>query len=157
MKKLILLSVFISGCVFGSPYAQLSSPDDQSDDGLVSLTTVDGISRISHDGDGTVVIEESGTYMIIAAPQMTRISQGQQEACGNFWVRHNSSDVGNSNVRLCLGGGDTTDVVVTQGALKLEEGDTIQLRMALDGAVIDAITTAGQPLIPSVIFTIYRL
>jgi hypothetical protein len=160
---LLLLASFAS-----AQFIQLSSTKNQVLGALGSGTvlTYDSIDAVSglKFTSGTGVIEvppgANGTYFIIAAPQVGCNGCGgflsRTGFTADFWVAQNGAAVANSNVRL-IGSKTTKDVIVTQGLIVLAPGDKISILGSGSKAVCEAITQAGEPLIPSVILTIYKI
>jgi hypothetical protein len=106
-----------------------------------------------------VVVHEPGTYFIVAAPQVGRVKGGDPESF-RCWLRVSGDDVANSNVLLQLGAG-TKDVIVSQGVVQLIAGDWVEVVMAVsdpkDGIGVEAIEIPGEPLIPSIIFSLFKI
>ena len=122
----------------------------------------DAISGIVHTPDliSDIVIQESGTYVVIAAPQVGRTS-GEGTSSVDFWFRKNGTDIANSNVRVTLQTKDDKDVVVNQTMTPFNAGDILNVMMAVEktgeGLGIEAIKTPGRPLIPSIIFSMHKI
>jgi len=99
-------------------YAQISSTEDQrpitTTPTQITLNQNDSISGIEHSAEqpGTIRIQNSGIYVLIAAPQVGRKS-GTQDRFIDFWLRKNGTDIANSNVRAVVNG-KSKDVVVNQ-------------------------------------------
>ena len=122
----------------------------------------DAISGIGHSNDrpADIGIEESGTYVVIASPQVGRLS-GDGASSVDFWLRKNGKDISNSNVRCVLQSNENKDVIVNQTMMPFSAGDTINVMMAVErtgeGLGIEAIKTKGRPLIPSIIFSMHKI
>ncbi|MDH3736848.1 MAG: hypothetical protein OEQ94_07495 [Nitrosopumilus sp.] len=122
----------------------------------------DAISGIEHTNEhpADIQIIESGTYVLIAAPQVGRIS-GDGASSVDFWLRKNNRDIPNSNVRCVLRTNENKDVIVNQTMMPFNAGDVINVMMAVEktgeGLGIEAIKTPGRPLIPSIIFSIHKI
>ncbi len=88
-------------------YAQISSTEDQRPNTTtptqVTLNQNDSISGVEHTAEnpGTIKIQDSGVYVLIAAPQVGRTS-GTKKRFVDFWLRKNGTDIANSNVVLKL-------------------------------------------------------
>lgn len=127
----------------------------------VVIDTLDAANNISLDPTtGTVKVEDSGPYVIIAAPQVGRTIECLKNT-PNFrcWLRVNGVNVVNSNVLLNVTR-DLKDVIVAQSIIELEEGDEVSVMMSSNyGGVVgvEAIKPEGEPLIPSIIFSIFKL
>ena len=122
----------------------------------------DAISGIGHsiERPADINIEQSGTYVLIAAPQIGRTS-GNGASSIDFWLRKNNKDIPNSNVRAMIGNDDHKDVIVNQTMMPFQSGDVLNVMMAVEktgeGLGIEAIKTQGRPLIPSIIFSMHKI
>ena len=147
-------------------FAQIISTLDQRPETTepvpVFMDQNDAIAGIEHSSDkpADVRILESGTYVLIAAPQVGRTS-GSDPNSVDFWLRRNKMDISNSNVRCNLETSSAKDVVVNQAMMPFQAGDVINVMMAVeragDGLGIEAIRTSGRPLIPSIIFSMHKI
>ena len=147
-------------------YAQISSTEDQRPSTTtptqVTLNQNDSISGIEHSAEhpGTIRIQDSGIYVLIAAPQVGRIS-GSQDRFVDFWLRKNGTDIQNSNVRVVISGQGSKDVIVNQSMMPFEAGDLINIMMSVEvadeGLGIEAIHPTGEQLIPSIIFSMHKI
>ena len=147
-------------------YAQIISTIDQRPDTTepvpVFMDQNDGISGIEHSNDhpADIRISESGVYVVIAAPQVGRVS-GNGPSHVDFWLRKNGNDMPNSNVRCTIKDDNDKDVVVNQTMSAFRAGDVLNVMMAVDktgeGLGIEAIQTAGRPLIPSIIYSMHKI
>jgi len=147
-------------------FAQIISTIDQrpetTDPTPVFMDQNDAISGIEHTNEhpADIQILESGTYVLIAAPQVGRTS-GNGASSVDFWLRRNGKDIGNSNVRAVVSGDDYKDVIVNQTMMPFQAGDVINVMMAVEktgeGLGIEAIKTQGRPLIPSIIFSMHKI
>ncbi len=122
----------------------------------------DAIVGIEHSNEhpADIKITESGTYVIIAAPQVGR-TLGNGPSSIDFWLRKNKVDISNSNVRAVIGTDEYKDVIVNQTMMPFNAGDTLNVMMAVErtgqGLGIEAIKTEGRPLIPSIIFSMHKI
>lgn len=137
----------------GDAFAQLSSPTDQNPGGLVQFQAQDALKLMSATKN-SVIVQQAGTYLIIASPQVTATGDG---GCLNAWLVVNGKDVKNSGVRICQAKAGNTNVLVSQVALPLNQGDTIQVKTSGKNAKLDAISPPGEPLIPAIILTVFGL
>jgi len=147
-------------------FAQIISTKDQRPDTTDPVSVLmdqnDAISGIVHTPDllSDIVIQQSGTYVVIAAPQVGRTS-GEGPSSVDFWFRKNGTDIANSNVRVTLQTKDGKDVIVNQTMTPFSAGDILNVMMAVErtgeGLGIEAIKTEGRPLIPSIIFSIHKI
>ena len=147
-------------------YAQISSTEDQrpttTTPTQITLNQNDSISGIEHSAEhpGTIRIQDSGVYVLIAAPQVGRTS-GTQDRFVDFWLRKNGTDLANSNVRVVISGQGSKDVIINQTMMPFESGDLINIMMTVEvadeGLGIEAIHPTGEPLIPSIIFSMHKI
>ncbi len=147
-------------------YAQISSTEDQrptvTTPVLVELNQNDSISGIEHTAEnpGTIRISDSGIYVLIAAPQVGRTS-GTKARFVDFWLRKNGTDIENSNVRVVIGENSSKDVIVNQSMMPFNAGDLVNVMMSVEvpdeGLGIEAIHPTGEPLIPSIIFSMHKI
>ena len=73
----------------------------------------------------------------------------------------NGKDVANSNVQLCQDAGSRAkDVIVSQGIVPLAAGDALEVMMSANNPAaklcIEAIQPSGEPLVPSIIFSMIK-
>ena len=147
-------------------YAQISSTEDQrptvTTPVQIELNQNDSISGIQHSAEnpGTIRISDSGIYVLIAAPQVGRTS-GTKARFVDFWLRKNGTDIQNSNVRVVIGEDSNKDVIVNQTMMPFNSGDLINVMMSVEvadeGLGIEAIHPTGEPLIPSIIFSMHKI
>ena len=147
-------------------YAQIISTIDQRPDTTepvpVFLDQIDQISGIGHSTDNPADLEitESGVYVVIAAPQVGRVS-GNGPGHVDFWLRKNSQDMANSTVRCTISDDDHKDVIVNQTMSAFQSGDVLNVMMAVsktgEGMGIEAIKTPNRPLIPSIILSMHKI
>ncbi len=147
-------------------FAQIISTIDQRPDTTdpvpVFMDQNDAISGIEHSTEhpADIKIMESGTYVVIAAPQVGRIS-GNGPASIDFWLRKNKDDIANSNIRCTVKDNAHKDVIVNQTMAAFQAGDVLNVMMAVEktgeGLGIEAIRTEGRPLIPSIIFSMHKI
>jgi len=147
-------------------FAQIISTLDQRPDTTepvpVFMDQNDAISGIEHTSENPADIRilESGTYVVIAAPQVGRTS-GNEARSVDFWLRKNGTDIANSNVRCTITNGNDKDVIVNQTMMPFKAGDVLNVMMAVEktgeGLGIEAIKTSDRPLIPSIIFSMHKI
>ena len=148
-------------------FGQLSSAQSQRPNTLkpveVILDTQEDTYGKEHTVDfvkGDVIIKHSGMYLIIAGPQVGKLS-GDQPRWIDFWLRVNNVDVPNSNVRQYVSDPLDKDVIITQTVTRLNKGDTLNVMMSVEvqneGLGIEAIQPVGEPLVPSIILTVLQL
>ncbi len=147
-------------------YAQLISTQDQRPDTTVpvsiSMDQNDGLVGIEHSTDqpADIRIVQSGTYVLIASPQIGRKS-GNGPSHIDFWLRKNGKDMPNSNVRATIMDDNDKDVIVNQTMSSFKAGDVVNVMMAVsktgEGLGIEAIKSTDRPLIPSIIFSMHKI
>jgi len=145
-------------------YAQLSDLNDQSFASIntaypVNLSTTDEINGLSV-SVSNVTISTAGVYTIMAQPQVTA-SAGQSGDFHMWLEKHNTTkwvNVSNSNVELSLASQEE-DVIPLIVAIKLNANEKVRVMASVSntGITLDAQTPAGEPVIPSIIFTMYRI
>ena len=149
-------------------YAQLSDSTDQTFAvagvaQAITFNTNDEVNGITHSTVSetmNITIVTSGVYSITAQPQ---VMAGDGDA-GYFhmWLRKDTGsgfvDVPNSNVELTLDSLDE-DVIPLIVTISLNAGDVIRVNASVgdNGIELDAQTPAGEPAIPSIIFSMYRI
>ena len=147
-------------------FAQIISTLDQRPDTTdpvpLFMDQNDAISGIEHSSDhpADIKIVESGTYVVIAAPQIGRLS-GDTPGYVDIWLRKNGTDIPNSNVRATIVTSEDKDVIINQTMMSFNAGDVLNVMMAVskagDGLGVEAIKTEGRPLIPSIIFSMHKI
>lgn len=158
-----------AGVRANASFAQLSSgssqlPKDNSPM-IVQMETKDAVSGIKfgeqNDGKlGDIVIQTAGTYFVMAAAQ---VGQEKTSAAGHvdLWLRQNGKDVANSNTRQSIADGKFTAVLVSQGIVECKAGDVINVMASTNaggkGLGLVAIHPDNEPVIPSIIFSMYAL
>jgi hypothetical protein len=147
---------------FAQIISTLDQRPDTTDPVSIFMNQNDAISGIEHSNDhpADVHIQQSGTYVLIAAPQVGRKS-GNGPGYVDFWLRKNGTDIPNSNVRAVISGDDRKDVIVNQTMMPFKAGDVLNVMMAVEktgeGLGVEAIKTPGRPLIPSIIFSMHKI
>ena len=109
---------------------------------------------------GEVTITSTGTYLIIAGLQISKLV-GDKPRWLDFWMRVNNVDLRNSNIRAVLHDHAEKDVIITQTISRLNKKDKLNIMMSVEvadeGLGIESIQPVGEPLIPSIILTILQL
>jgi hypothetical protein len=147
-------------------FAQLSRNLDQRPNVTtpvkIELNQDDAIKGIVHSQiePADIQITESGTYVVIVAPQVGRTS-GTTERYVDVWLRLNDVDIPNSNVRSVLLNSKHKDVLVCQTMLPFNVGDKLNVMMSVEvpneGLGIEAIHPKNEPTIPSIIFSMHKI
>ena len=165
MNKRIAAMCVLMACVSmakADQYLQASSTLTQcpgTAPEVVRIDVTDGADGITLT-DNKITVSEAGAYLIVAAPQVGRESGGPL-GCFDLWLRVNGADVANSNVQLCQDAGSMAkDVIISQGIIPLAVGDGVEVMMSANNPeaamCIEAIQPAGEPLVPSIIFSMIR-
>lgn len=151
----------------GPAYAQLSSSVSQmaGEKGmLVTMDSNDAIGGIEHDDKAKspdVVIKEEGVYFMVAAIQVGKEKGDGADDYIDVWMKQNGKDVDNSGCRQSLKDSKFTTVLVCQGIAECKAGDKFNVVIssnAVDhGVGIIKIAPKGEPAIPSIIFSIYKI
>ena len=151
----------------GPIYAQLSSVATQAPKTtgpmVVKMESNDAVSGIAHsDKEKTedVVVKTAGVYFVVAAAQVGR-SKGVGEDYVDLWIRQNGKDVDNSNTRQSIKDSNFTGVLVCQGIAECKAGDVFTVAASVSatdqGLGLIATTPRGEPAIPSIIFSMYKI
>ncbi len=148
-------------------FGQFSSSNTQrpesTDPVEIKLTDQEDMFGGEHTIDfvqGDIEIKKTGMYLIIAGPQIGKLS-GNDPRWIDFWLRSNNVDIPNSNIRAVIKDACQKDVIVLQVLTRLNAGDTLNIMMSTEtadeGVGIEAIQPPGEPLIPSIILTIIQM
>jgi len=151
----------------GPVYAQLSSPDTQDPKGtdplLVQMTSNDALGGLEHSdktNTADVVVKSAGVYFMVAAIQVGKDS-GEAGDYLDVWMKQNGKDVDNSNCRQVIHDPKYTTVLVCQGIAECKAGDTFNVAISASsagkGIGIKAIKPKGEPVVPSIIFSMYKI
>jgi len=149
----MIAGLFLFVLTASAQYAQLSSSSSAPSAGAVVFDQIDLISNVDFtSGESCVNVEQTGAYFVVAAPQVGAANGHYTFDC---WLRLNGAEIANSNVRL-VANPQHKDVIITQGIVELEEGDCLEV-MTSGNAVIEAIPVPGEPLVPSIIFSMFKV
>jgi hypothetical protein len=109
---------------------------------------------------GEVTLTASGTYLIIAGLQISKLA-GDKPRWIDCWMRVNNVDLRNSNIRAVIQDHTQKDVIITQTISRLNKKDKLNIMMSVEvadeGMGIESIQPVGEPLIPSIILTVLQL
>jgi len=127
----------------------------------VIIDNIDEASGIENENNGEFRVSEGGAYFVMAAPQVGRKADGPV-ANLRCWLSTNGSNVPNSDVLLDLENADIKDVIVCQGIVSLNAGDLVTVMVETNtadaGVALEAIhPTPTEPLVPSIIFTMFKV
>ncbi len=165
MKKIIsTLIVLLASVVMANAaeYLQASSTITQCPGKapeVVKMDITDAASGITMKNN-KITVSKAGAYLIVAAPQVGREGGGPL-GCFDLWLRVNGKDVANSNVQLCQDAGSRAkDVIISQGIVPLAAGSVLEVMMSANNPkaaiCIEAIRPSGEPLVPSIIFSMIK-
>lgn len=156
----------LAGEKSGAIYAQLSSVVTQSlgtSPMLIKMESNDALAGLVHgDKEKTeqIVVKTPGVYFVVAAAQVGR-SKGAGDDYVDLWIRQNGKDVDNSNTRQSIKDVNFTGVLVCQGIAECKAGDvftvTASASVSDQGLGLIATTPKGEPAIPSIIFSMYKI
>jgi hypothetical protein len=151
----------------GAIYAQLSSPESQTPSAgplIVQMTSNDALAGIEHSdktNTGVVTVKTPGAYFMVAAVQVGKTGAADAGDYMDVWIKQNGKDVDNSGCRQVIHDPKFTTVMVCQGVAECKAGDTFNVAISASspgkGIGIKAIKPAGEPLIPSIIFSMYKI
>jgi hypothetical protein len=132
------------------------------------MDSVDGIAGDQLEFDPrrdatSIKIIEDGSYFLIVAPQLRRISEYDGKGCLTMWLVIAGKQLSNSSIKHCFSENEpwqSTAVSVLQAVLLLHKGESVQVKMRSDpggqvGAV--AIDPKGPPLVPAAIVSLIGL
>ena len=119
-----------------------------------------GITHSSTRNSDDVIVNQDGTYLIVAAGQVGKTS-GNTTCNVDLWLSQNGEFVANSNTRASVNTVNDTIVLVSQAIMPLKANDTINTVMSVSaigqGCGLINTATPGEPNIPAIIFTIVRI
>ena len=149
-------------------YAQLSSEVTQDPQDtkpmIVQMQSNDALQGLDHSdktNTGTLTVKTAGAYFVVAAVQVGKDSTGEAGDYLDIWIKQNGKDVDNSGCRQVIHDPKFTTVMVCQGVSECKAGDTFNVAIAASvagkGIGIKAIKPAGEPVIPSIIFSMYKI
>jgi hypothetical protein len=159
--KVILVSVALAASVggaFAASWIQASSTDEQlavdPKPKVVVMNSTDGAKNIKMD-KGVVTVNESGAFFVIAAAQVG----GKAKGLVRMWIKVNGKDVDNSNTEQLIADPAFTAVLVSQGVAELKRGDKVTVAFSGSEPGIGLVVKkpAGEPVVPSIIFTAWKI
>jgi len=119
-----------------------------------------GITHSSTRNAADVIVNEKGTYLIVAAGQVGKTS-GNTTCNVDLWLRQNGKFVSNSNTRASVNTVNDTTVLVSQAIMPLNQNDIINTIMSVSatgqGCGLINTAPANEPNIPSIIFSIVKI
>ena len=119
-----------------------------------------GITHSDTRNAADVIINQDGTYLIVAAGQVGKTS-GNTTCNVDLWLSQNGEFVANSNTRASVNTVNDTIVLVSQAIMPLKGNDTINTMMSVSatnqGCGLINIAASSEPNIPAIIFSIVRI
>ena len=119
-----------------------------------------GITHSDTRNPTDVIINQDGTYLIVAAGQVGKTS-GTTTCNVDLWLSQNSEYVVNNNTRASVNTANDTIVLVSQAIMPLKANDTINTVMSVSatgqGCGLLNIAPLSAPNIPAIIFSIVRI
>jgi hypothetical protein len=105
--------------------------------------------------NGVVSVRADGAYFLMAAAQVG----GKVPGSVRLWFRVNGKDVANSNTEQVISDASFTAVLVSQGVQLLRNGDTIETVYSGSAPGLGLIVKkpAGEPVVPSIIFSAFKV
>jgi len=119
-----------------------------------------GITHSDTRNPADVIINQDGTYLIVAAGQVGKTS-GTTTCNVDLWLSQNSEYVVNSNTRASINTANDTIVLVSQAIMPLKVNDNINTMMSVSatdqGCGLINTAPSNEPNIPAIIFSIIRI
>ena len=119
-----------------------------------------GITHSDTRNPADVIINQDGSYLIVAAGQVGKTS-GNTTCNVDLWLSQNGEYVANSNTRASVNAVNDTIVLVSQAIMPLKANDTINTMMSVSatnqGCGLINTSLPSEPTIPAIIFTIVRI
>jgi len=147
----------------GVAYAQLSSLVTQTPPlkgvSIVKMESIDAAKNVEiTPTKESVIIQQDGVYFILTAAQVGATSLAAKGWL-DIWLIKNGEGIPNTNTRMSVDGGSTTDVLVSQAVLSLKAGDKIATGYSASGSSLGLIFTQpdNEPAIPSIIFSLLKI
>ncbi len=107
-----------------------------------------------------MTIKTDGVYFMVAAIQVGK-EKGDGDDYIDVWMKQNGKDVDNSGCRQTIKDPKFTTVLVCQGIAECKAGDKFNVVISTNspdkGVGIVKIAPKGEPAIPSIIFSIYKI
>ena len=120
----------------------------------------EGITHNSSRNGADVIVNQDGSYLIVAAGQVGKTS-GNTTCNVDLWLSQNGEYVANSNTRASVNTPNDTIVLVSQAIMLLKANDTINTIMSVSatgqGCGLINTVSPSEPNIPAIIFSIVRI
>ncbi len=155
VSAMLLASV---GGASATSWIQASSTEEQlaadPKPKVVTMNSTDGAKNIKME-KGVVRVNENGAFFIIAAAQVG----GKGKGLVRMWMRVNGKDVDNSNTEQLIADPSFTAVLVSQGVAELKRGDRVEVVFSGSEPGVGLVIKkpAGEPVVPSIIFSGWRI
>ena len=165
--RTILSAIFVSAMFLASPggafaaggYIQASSEEDQiakdTKPQLVTMNSTDAAKGIKNN-KGVVILDQTGTYFTIVGVQV-----GSRGGTGlvRLWFQTNGKDADNTNCEQMVPDKDFTTVMISQGVGEYKKGDKVNMMYSGSAPGIGLVykKPAGEPAVPSVIFSAWKI
>ena len=154
-----MLLASASGAFAAGGYIQASSEEDQiatdTKPKLVTMASTDAAKGIKNN-KGVVILDQTGTYFTIVGVQV-----GSRGGTGlvRLWFQTNGKDVDNSNCEQMIPTADFTTVMISQGVGEYKKGDKVNAMISGSAPGIGLVykKPAGEPAVPSVIFSAWKI
>jgi hypothetical protein len=156
----VMLAGSASGALAAGGYIQASSEEDQivkeaNKPQLVTMASTDAAKGIKNN-KGVVILDQSGTYFTIVGVQV-----GSRGGTGlvRLWFQTNGKDVDNSNCEQMVPTTEFTTVMISQGVGEYKKGDKVNAMISgsVPGIGLVYKKPAGEPAVPSVIFSAWKI
>ena len=119
-----------------------------------------GITHSSTRNPADIIINQDGTYLIVAAGQVGKTS-GSTTCNVDLWLSQNGEYVANSNTRASVNAVNDTIVLVSQAIMPLKANDIINTVMSVSaanqGCGLINTASSSEPNIPAIIFSLVRI
>ena len=155
-----MLLASAGGALAAGGYIQASSEEDQivataNKPQLVTMNSTDAAKGIKNN-KGVVVLDQTGTYFTIVGVQV-----GSRGGTGlvRLWFQTNGKDADNSNCEQMVPTPDFTTVMISQGVGEYKKGDKVEAWYSGSAPGIGLVykKPAGEPAVPSVIFSAWKI
>jgi hypothetical protein len=140
-------------------YIQASSEQDQiapdTKPHQITMNSTDAAKGLKN-ANGVVTLDQTGTYFTIVGVQV-----GSRGGTGlvRIWFQTNGKDADNSNCEQTVPDKDFTAVMISQGVGEYKKGDKVSMMYSGSAPGIGLVfrKPAGEPAIPSVIFSAWKI
>jgi hypothetical protein len=160
MSGAVIFAASASGAFAAGGYLQASSEEDQivkeaNKPQFVTMASTDAAKGIKNN-KGQVILDQTGTYFTIVGVQV-----GSRGGTGlvRLWFQTNGKDVDNSNCEQIVPTTEFTTVMISQGVGEYKKGDKVNAMISGSAPGIGLVykKPAGEPAVPSVIFSAWKI